>query len=279
MDKRKVFKFFPLLLTVTTIWDQINTTYYNFITLLNRQGLLATTAFPACFYPDVAGNYMLQLSVNDTCQVQQSVLSIPVECASPPTPQLTVSEHPLFNPAKETGYVSNAGGNTWNVQLSRLAPRRVFLDARGSQNYSNSQLSYYWAWAKPDPRADTLLSQVSIETPYASTSAVEISGAGQYHLYLTLHDGCDVSYLNFTLNAQCGEPANTLQTAVTVNSNGKNLNTFLLSMQQGDSQIQCSQNLWEFVNFTEASFTSSAIHLISSSISTLFMVLVLVYVI
>jgi hypothetical protein len=242
-----------------TIWEsnltytETNTTWTQYVVLVNKITLQPTTAFPSCFYPDIAGTYQVELTAIDSCQQQVSVINVPVNCASKPTPQIAVTEHALFNANKESPYVTNQGGNSWKIQLSRSAPRRVLLDARSSIQYSNSQMSYYWGWAIPDPRADTPAAQDELETPYASTSALTIKKAGKYHLFLTVHDGCDVNYLNFTLDAQCSEPDQSLGPNVTVNSDGRNLNTFQLSMKQGDQQIQCSSNTWTFYNFTMAS--------------------------
>jgi len=164
--------------------------------------------------------------------------------------------------------VTKTATNSWKVSLSRTLPRRVVLDARASQNYSFSQVSYYWGWATPDPRTNTDEAQVDIETPYASTAALTISASSKYRLYLTVHDGCDVAYFNFTLDAQCSEPASTLDPNVTVSSDGRNLNTFVLSMKQDDKQIQCSSNTWTLTNFTPAS--SSSVPTLSFSILVIF---------
>jgi len=251
----------------------------SYVALLNRQASLPTTAFPACFYPDIAGTYSLRLSASDTCQTQLSTIDVQAACPSPPTPVLSVSEHAFFNPSTEGNYVSYAGNNKWNVMLSRVGPRRVLLDARQTQNYSFSQLTFYWAWANPDSRAGTNLSQNMIETPYASTSAVEINSAGPKYLYLTVHDGCDVAYLNFTLLAQCQEPTSNLGPSVTVNSDGTSLTTFDLSLSSDPNQIQCGQIQWSLNNFTPTSYpaTGSACRAVLSSITPLLFAFLSIY--
>jgi len=260
-------------------FSQTNTFFMSYVALLNRQASLPTTAFPACFYPDIAGTYSLQLSASDTCQTQLSTIDVQAACPSPPTPVLSVSEHALFNPSTEGNYVSYAGNNKWNVMLSRTGPRRVLLDARQTQNYSFSQLTFYWAWANPDSRAGTNLSQNMIETPYASTSAVEINSAGPKYLYLTVHDGCDVAYLNFTLLAQCQEPTSNLGPSVTVNSDGTSLTTFDLSLSSDPNQIQCGQIQWSLNNFTPTSYpaTGSACRAVLSSITPLLFAFLSIY--
>jgi len=240
-----------------TSYTQTNVTTVSWVTLPGSSSINANTFFPSCLYPDIAGTYVLGLSVSDGCQTVVTNLTLQASCNAAPTITLNVSEHANFSSSEGPSYVS-AGRtlNTWVVSLLRSAPRRIVLDARASVGYSNSRLTYYWAWNSPDPRAGTINAQDSIETPYASTSALTLSSLGNYTLTLTVHDGCIASTLNFTIMTTCADPAPSFSPS-SVTTNGKTYSTIRLY----GSQTDCSINSWTIFNFTtvQGTYSQSAV--------------------
>jgi len=216
-------------------------------------GQIVNTAFVACITPDLAGNYMLALSVDDYtgCQTVTQSVSFTASCGPAPSVTLNVAEHAEFNASAENHYVwRNGTTNGWNVSLSRMMPRRIVLDARGSSS-PNSKLQYYWSWRSPDKRADTDEAQDNIETPYSPTSALILQEARWYHLRLTVHDGCQIVTLDFDIEAFCGDaqPAQGVP-AATASLDGRNLYSFVLALSN-DPAYTCSNAVqWSFVNYS-----------------------------
>jgi len=216
-------------------------------------GQIANTAFVACITPDLAGNYLLKLSVEDStdCQIVGQTISFTASCGTAPTINLNVAEHAEFNASAESRYVwRNGTQNSWNVSLSRMMPRRIVLDARSSSSH-NSKLQYYWSWRSPDKRANTDEAQDNIETPYSPTSALILEEAGWYHLTLIVHDGCQIVTLDFDIEAFCGDSQPTQGVpAARASLDGRDLHSFLLSLSN-DPTYTCSNFVqWSFVNYS-----------------------------
>jgi len=225
-----------------------------YVTLLQTTSTNPAMAYPACFLPDLEGDYTLELSTTDGCQPNYSNVTVSVSCGSAPDPKVTASEHAEFNTTVEDQYVSvNASSRDafqiWDVALSRAVPRRVVLDGRQSVGYTDSKLAFYWAWGPGDERYGTKNAQDNIETPYSPTSAVILMEAKIYYLQLTVHDGCRAKTIDFALDAKCGASASRITTTQSQGLNGRNYYSWNLGFQ--DQSSSCNGFYWSFENYTE----------------------------
>jgi hypothetical protein len=234
--------------------QQTTSTMYQ-VFLVNSNTLNQETPFPSCIYADLAGSYQLQFTLTDRCQVSTDTAIVQAACGGVPTIDSKVYE------AENGGsYVSQApdyqpDAPSYNVSLSRSQARRVVLDASGTYNYTNSRLSFYWAWASPDPRFWTTEAQDGIDQPYGPIAAIDMTTSGYYYVNLTVHDGCNYTWTVIKLYAGCSEvllsvPATGTSTVATGGTVSTNVQTFFI---QESTQEGCSYtNQWVLANFTEA---------------------------
>jgi len=238
----------------TMVTTTSTTTTYAQVQLINSNGINTETAFPTCIYPDIDGAYSVKLTIYDLCTWSTDTVAVTAQCAGAPTVVASASEAIGYNGT----YVTQALNYTadypkYDVMLSRDHPRRVKLDASASQGFSTSKLTYYWAWAAPDPRAGTLNAQDDIDQPYGSMAAITLGKNDTYNLELTVHDGCSFKKLPITLFADCMHEPLDIQgdNRLTVRGGqvgGSLLQTFKLTEM---SQAECAYlNQWAFVNYT-----------------------------
>jgi len=209
----------------------------------------------ACTLTDLAGSYQVQLTLTDGCQVSSTTATVKAACGGVPTIDAKVYE------AEDGGsYVSQApdyqpDAPSYNVSLARDHARRVVFDATGTYNYTNSRLSFYWAWASPDPRFWTAQAQDGIDQPYGPIAAIDMTASGYYYVNLTVHDGCNYTWTVLKLYAGCSESLLSVQaTGTSVVATGQtvstNLQTFFI---QESSQEGCEYtNAWVLADFIEA---------------------------
>jgi len=241
----------------TTNITTTNTTFIDefLVFLVNSVGN-PLTSFPSCIYPDLAGAYTIQLRLTDQCQSVTNSIVVTAACDGAPTISVTVAESNGEDSFVSMNASSAPDHPIYNIALARDRPRRVVLDASSTVGYTNSRLTFYWAWAAT---ANTPTAQDGIDEPYGPEASLEIVAGGVYDLIVTVHDGCAVSTLPVTLVASCGAlnlDVATSQT-LTVNNGGNNPTSLQTFFIEEASQHDCAySNQWTYYNFTTG--TSSA---------------------
>jgi len=136
-----------------------------------------------CFQPDVAGNYAVELLVEDGCQSQRVSATVTASCPAPTTPVLK-----LVSPATAT------------MEMTGIKFQRVHFDARDTVPRSpKDTLTYVWTLSnKP------LSSKTTISNPQGNIASIVPDLAGVYNVTLSVFDGCNpVASVNQLLTIFC----------------------------------------------------------------------------
>lgn len=131
--------------------------------------------FAACFHPDVAGTYTVQLTISDGCRSSSAVTTVTAACNTAPTATLTP-------------YPSAS------VQVTE-EPQTVVIVDSGASDAEGDALTYAWEFAAGTQVVPVLLGRNNSVVQFV------ITAPGTYVLNVAISDGCSSITATTTITA------------------------------------------------------------------------------
>jgi len=173
----------------------------------------------ACFYPDVAGQYSVELRVQDYCgEWQTASATVTANCNT--APSVTVNAPPTAVNWDGTGFVDYGG----NRGYTKLVARAVVQDTD----------NVWYSWRLSAAPNGSALTDNSITNNRGSEASYVPDVPGDYTLELTVSDGCTEVVQTMSTTVGCVLAYTLEDPALTYNSDGVtpvNLITFTIATE------------------------------------------------